>query len=167
MEKHLTLLAWFSPELAQNTLIPEIEENCRRFGVLYPKAYEMFQHSKFAKNSLYFHHSYADYDIPIGEEYEAAAMIDENWKIPVNSIYRSPSKVLCFFTAYKIQPADNAACGHHEFSLIQFPQGIPQLIYDKLFEITELKPLYPQRRVILCSETELQRCAQKPGRYYL
>ena len=37
--------------------------------------------------------------------------------------------------------------GHHESSLIQFEQGIPQIIYNELLEITEL-PFNPAKKQI-------------------
>ena len=37
--------------------------------------------------------------------------------------------------------------GHHESSLIQFKQGIPQMIYDELLEISEL-PFNPAKKQI-------------------
>lgn len=68
---------------------------------------------------MYFHHQYAEKDIPMGQEYEAIAY-SKNRKIQHTSIQKCPSKVLCFFTTYKTQPVDHAMRGHHELGLIQF-----------------------------------------------
>ena len=78
-------------------------------------------------------------DIPIWEKYEKIAL-QKDWKSEPQFIQDCHAKVLCFFIDIKPQPADYAAQGHHGFSLIQFPQGIPQIIYDELYEIKELKP---------------------------
>ena len=151
MKKSLVLLGWFSPELVKTRMLPEFEENCRKYGILYPNAYEIFQQNKYAENSLYFHHSYAEYEIPIGEEYKKLAL-RMDYKSEPQFIQDCHAKVLCFFSAYRSQPKDYAARGHHELSLIQFPQAIPKIIYDELYEIKELKPLDFKKTIILYSE---------------
>jgi len=161
MEDYLVLFARFGSAFVEQELLPEIEENCRRFGILYPTAYDVFQKNKYAENSLYFHHLYAVADIPIGREYEAIAY-RENGKIQTDTIQKCPSKVLCFFTYFETQPSDQAMRGHHELSLIQFEQRIPPLIRE-LVEITERKPLDLSERkdIYLGSEIELWRLARK------
>lgn len=133
-QNRLILLGRYNPKFIQNKLIPEIEKNCAEYGIKEPGAYEIFQKNKFPINSLYFHHSYAESDIPIGQEYKKIALM-ENYKIIPDSIQTCYSKIICFFTAYKIQPSEYTMKGHHENSLIQFDQGIPQIIYDELYEI--------------------------------
>ena len=72
----------------------------------------------------------------------------DNYKILQNSIQTCHSEVICFFTCEpKMQPSEHAMRGHHEFSLIQFKQGIPRMIYNELFEITEL-PFSPAEKQI-------------------
>lgn len=161
MGEYLVLWARFSPIFVKQELIPEIEKNCMEFGIFSQTAYNAFQKSKFAVNSLYFHHQYAEKDIPIGQEYEAIAY-SKNWKIQPASIQKCPSKVLCFFNAFRTQPSDHAMRGHHELSLIQFAGGIPSMI-NELFEIAESKPLYtPEHKYIyLGSETELRKLVRK------
>lgn len=139
MKDYLVLWARFGSAFAEQELIPEIEKNCAQFGIIFPTAYDAFQKSRFAADSLYFHHQYAEADIPIGQEYDAAAYSREG-KLQPDSIQKCPSKVLCFFTNFRTQPSDYAAKGHHELSLIQFGQGVPPMI-NELFEITERKPL--------------------------
>lgn len=151
MKKSLVLIAWYNPELVEPFLLSEIEENCRKYGIMYPSAYEIFQQNKYAENSLYFHHHYAESDIPIGEEYEKIAL-QKDFKSEPQFIQDCHAKVLCFFIPFRPQPADYAAKGHHELSLIQFPQGIPQIIYDELYEIKELKPLDFKKTIHLYSE---------------
>lgn len=155
MKKSLDLIAWYNPELVENILLTEIEANCRKDGIMYPNAYEIFQQNKYAENSLYFHNFYAESDIPIGEEYEKIALreiaLRETFKDP-QFIQNCHAKVLCFFIEFRPQSADFAAKGHHELSLIQFPQGIPQIIYDELYEIKELKPLDVKKTIHLYSE---------------
>jgi hypothetical protein len=93
------------------------------------------------------HHSYAESDIPIGQNYTKIALMD-NYKILQNSIQTCHSEVICFFTCEpKMQPSEHAMRGHHEFSLIQFKQGIPRMIYNELLEITEL-PFSPAKKQI-------------------
>lgn len=151
MKKSLVLTAYYNPELVGNLLLSEIEDNCRKYGIMYPNTYEIFQQNKYAENSLYFHHSYAESDIPIGEEYEKLAL-REDVKSELQFIQNCHAKVLCFFMAFRYQPVDYAAHGHHELSLIQFPQGIPQIIFDELYEIKELKPLHFKKTIYLYSE---------------
>lgn len=151
MKKSLGLIAYYNPELVENLLLSEIAENCRKYGIMYPDAYEFFQQNKYAENSLYFHCSYAESDIPIGEEYEKIAL-RKDFKSEPQFIQDCRAKVLCFFIAFRPQPADYAAQGHHELSLIQFPQGIPQIIYEELYEIKELKPLQLKKTIYLYSE---------------
>lgn len=145
-QNRIILLGWFSPKFVQNELIPEIENNCRQRGILFPEAYEVFQHNKSAPDSLYFHHSYAENDIPMGQEYSKIALTN-GYEILPGHIWDCHSKILCFFTAFKSQPSPSAMRGHHELSLIQFGEGIPQIIYDELYEITE-KSFNPDRRNI-------------------
>lgn len=161
MEEYLVLLARFGSSFVEQELIPEIEKNCKQFGIFSQTAYDVFQKNKFAANSLYFHHEYAVTDIPIGQEYEAIAY-SRDWKIQPDSIQKCSSKVLCFFTAFRTQPSDHAMRGHHELSLIQFGQGVPSMI-NELFEITECKPLdTPEHRYIyLGSETVLRKLVRK------
>lgn len=146
-QNRLILWGWFNPKLVKNKLIPDIEKNCVQYGVMFPTAYEIFQKNKFAINSLYFHHSYAESDIPIGQEYKKIALM-ENYKILPDSIETCHSKIICFLTCnFKMQPSECAMRGHHESSLIQFEQGIPKMIYDELLEIAEL-PFYPNEKQI-------------------
>lgn len=137
MDARLILWGWFTPQLVQNKLIPDIEKNCMRYGIPSLTAYEIFQKSKAAPNSLFFLHSYADSDIPMGQEYQKIA-VRENFEIQPASIQICHSKVLCFFTAVRMQPSECALRGYHELSLVQFKDGIPQMLYDELPEITEL-----------------------------
>ena len=154
-------MARFSQIFVRQELIPEIENNCIKFGIFSQTAYDAFQKSKFAVNSLYFHHEFAEKDTPIGQEYDAIAY-SKDWKIQPDSIQKCPSKVLCFFTAFKTQPSDHAMRGHHELSLIQFGDGLPSMI-NELFEVTERKPLYtPENKYIyLGSETKLRKLVRK------
>ncbi|MCI9079492.1 MAG: hypothetical protein HFH68_11300 [Lachnospiraceae bacterium] len=133
-ENRLIMMGWFSQESVRDWLLPEIEQNCLKDGIMFPDAYEIFQKNKFAENSLYFHHSYAESDIPAGQEYTKIALM-ESYKILPGSVQYCNAKVICFFTAYKTQPSCSALRGHHELSLVQFKQEIPQIIYDELLEI--------------------------------
>lgn len=136
-QNRLILWGWFSPKLVENLLIPDMEKNVQQYGVRFPAAYEVFQQNKYAVNSLYFHHSYAESDIPMGQEYTRIAL-GEHYEILPHTIQTCHAKVICFFTAFKMQPSESAMRGHHESSLIQFEERIPQIIYDELLEITEL-----------------------------
>ncbi len=143
----LILWGWFNLEIVKNKLIPDMEKNILQYGVSSPIAYKKFQKNKYALNSLYFHHSYAESDIPIGQNYTKIVLMD-NYKILQNSIQTCHSEVICFFTCNpKMQPSEHAMRGHHELSLIQFKQGIPRMIYNELFEITEL-PFSPAEKQI-------------------
>lgn len=133
-DRKLILMARFSIDYTQDKLIPEIETNCVEYRVD-PQLAANFQRNKFAANSLYFHHAHAYADIPIGQEYEAIARMCRGIIIP-DSILRCKTTVLAFFSAYKTQPFPHASHGHHENSLIQFQDGIPDMIFD-LYEITD------------------------------
>lgn len=160
-EDYLVLLARYSPAFVRQEFIPEIEKNCEQFGIYDATAYDAFQRHQFAADSMYFHHSYAVADIPIGQEYEALAY-REDGKIQADSIQKCPSKVLCFFTAFKTQPSSQASRGHHELSLIQFKKGIPPMI-NVLFEVTERKGLDISKRkeIYLGSERQLRKIAHR------
>lgn len=159
MNHCLILIARYNPLFVIQELFPEIEKYCTEFGILSQTAYDIFQKNKFAKNSLYFHHLYAETDIPINQEYEAIAF-SKNFRIQPNSIQRCHSKILCFFTAVHTRPSDHAMRGHHELSLIQFEQENPPMI-GKLFEVTEKKPLpiSENKYIYLGSEEELKKRA--------
>lgn len=148
ISKKLVLWAWFEPELVKNQLIPEIESNCEKYGIYFPNAYNIFSQNKYAKNCLYFHHDYAESDIFIGQEYTKIALRKDLCSEP-EFIQDCHAKVLCFFTAFRTQPSDYAMSGHHELSLIQFRDGIPQIIYDELYKLTEMKPLNFQKEIYL------------------
>ena len=149
-QNRLIVWGWFSPEVVERRLIPDMERNIRRFGVMFPAANEAFQRNKHPVHGLYFAHSYAESDIPMGQEYTQIALM-ENDKILPGSVRACPAKVICFFTCNpKMQPSGSAMRGHHEFSLIQFPQGVPQMIYDELQEITELPFSPTSKQVCLC-----------------
>ena len=107
MNHCLILIARYNPLFVKQELFPEIEKYCTEFGILSQTAYDIFQKNKFAKNSLYFHHLYAETDIPINQEYEAIAF-SKNFRIQPNSIQRCHSKILCFFTAVHTRPSDHA-----------------------------------------------------------
>ncbi|MCM1258268.1 MAG: hypothetical protein NC307_10510 [Roseburia sp.] len=51
-QKRLILLGWFSAKFVEYTLIPEIEENCIKYGIKYPTAYEIFKENMFAVNGF-------------------------------------------------------------------------------------------------------------------
>lgn len=147
VQNRLILMGWFNPKFVQNELIPEFEENCAQYGIEFPAAYDIFQKNKFAENSMYFHHSYAESDIPMGQQYQYIALAD-GYKILADSVQACDSKIICFFTAYRSQPSECAMRGHHELGLIQFEQGIPQVIYDELFEIKDKQPFHPSGKQI-------------------
>ena len=48
--RKLYLWGWYSSEFVTDWLIPEIEKNCKQYGVLSQTAYEIFQKNKFAEN---------------------------------------------------------------------------------------------------------------------
>ena len=106
---------------------------------------EAFQQNKDAINSLYFHHSYAESDILMGQEYTRIAL-GKHYEILPHTIQTCHARVICFFNALML-PSKYALRGNHESSLIQFEQGIPQMIYDELLEITEL-PFKPTDKQI-------------------
>ena len=146
-QNRLILWGWFSSEIVKNKLIPDMEKNIMQYGMTFPIACEIFQKNKCAVNSLYFLHSYAECDIPIGQKYTKIALM-ENYEIITNSIQTCHSEVICFFTCNpKMQPSEYAMRGHHESSLIQFGHGIPQIIYNELSEITKL-PFHPAKKQI-------------------
>lgn len=152
--RKLILLARFSPHFTQNKLIPEIEANCIHNNVPLYLA-ENFQKNKFAKNSLYFHHAYAYADIPIGQKYEMIARISNGVIVP-GSILKCNTTVLAFFSAYKTQPFPHASHGHHENSLIQFQDGIPEMIFH-LYEITDkTTSIEYSSQICLCSYETLK-----------
>ncbi|MCI9659874.1 MAG: hypothetical protein HFI14_14915 [Lachnospiraceae bacterium] len=135
-EDYLVLWARFDQKLVKSKLMPDIERNCIKHGIYYPSAYKIYQQYKFSANCLYFHHSYAVRDIPMGQKYKKIALM-EDYKILPHMIQSCSSKIICFFMEYKIQPSEHAMRGHHEISLIQFEEGIPSMIYDELLEVTE------------------------------
>lgn len=145
-QDYLVLWGWFSQKLVENELIPHIEKGCAQYGVINPAAYEIFQKNKFAVNSLYFHYSYAVRDIPIGQEYKKIALM-EHYEILSDSVQTCYSKIICFFTPVRMQPVECAMRGYHNIGLIQFEQGVPQIVYDELSEITEL-PFQPNNKQI-------------------
>lgn len=144
-QNRLILWGWYSPKLVENRLILDIEKNVQKYGVKYPAAYEAFQQNKDAINSLYFHHSYAESDILMGQEYTRIAL-GKHYEILPHTIQTCHARVICFFNALML-PSKYALRGNHESSLIQFEQGIPQMIYDELLEITEL-PFKPTDKQI-------------------
>lgn len=160
-EDYLILLARFCPEYVKQEFIPEIERNCKQFGIYDQAAYEAFQKDRSAVNSLYFHHSYAVADIPAGREYHAIAY-SRNGEIQAHSIQKCSSKILCFFTAFRTQPSAQAMRGHHELSLIQFESGLPPML-NELVEVTERKPIdiSEGKEIYLGSEKELRRLVRK------
>ncbi len=160
MEGKLVLWLRFHPKLVKEELIPEIEKNCIKYSIVSQTAYEIFEQNKFAENSLYFHHSYVESNIHIGQEYEAIALMNEKWEIKPASIQKCHTKVLCFFTGFRTRPSDYAICGHHALSLIQFEGKIPSIIYE-LVEVTELKPFMYQTQICLSSEANLRAFAKE------
>lgn len=149
MPEHKRLILWgrFSAEIVRRKLIPDMEKNIMQRGVMFPAANERFQKNKYAADSLYFYHSYAESDIPIGHRYTQIALM-ENYEILPDSIQNCDAEVICFFTCNPgSQPSECAMRGHHELSLIQFKQGIPQIIYGGLPVIREF-PFSPTKKQI-------------------
>jgi hypothetical protein len=148
-ERKLILLARYQPEFSRNILIPEIEKNSKPSDFCPQTLIDEFQKNKYAKNSMYFHHSYAYADIPVGQEYDVIAF-SKNWRIQRDSVIECKTKVLNFFTAFKTQLIPFASHGHHENSLIQFQEGIPAMIKE-IYEIAEMKPMDIGLEICLCS----------------
>jgi len=153
-ERKLILLARYRPAFSQTVLIPEIEANSSPTEICPSALIDEFQRNKHAKNSLYFHHSYAYADIPTGQEYDIIAFF-KNGKIQQDSVIECKTRVLHFFTAYKTQLITFADHGHHQNCLIQFEAGIPAMIRE-LYEITEMKPIDIGAEICLCSYETLQ-----------
>ena len=145
-QNRLILLGWYNVKVVENILVPDIEQNCKHYGILFPDAYKVFQENYMMADSLIFHHSYAEKEIPMGQEYNHIALM-EHYEIIPDSIQVCHSRIICFLTAYRTQPSQCAMKGHHESSLIQFKQGIPPIIYDELYEIKEL-PFDPTKKQI-------------------
>lgn len=153
-QRKLILLARFSFAFTRDKLIPEIEANCIKYNVT-PCLVENFQKYKFAGNSLYFHHAYAYADIPVGQKYEMIARINKGVIVP-DSVLKCNTTVLAFFSAYRTQPFPYASHGHHENSLIQFQDGIPDMIFD-LNEITDKTAILEDTsQICLCSYETLK-----------
>ncbi len=58
--------------------------------------------------------------------------------------------MLCFFPKFKRQPIANAWQDYYASCQIQFYDGIPDII-QKLYEITEKKPIEIIQELCLCS----------------
>ncbi|WP_321019174.1 hypothetical protein, partial [Eisenbergiella porci] len=54
------------------------------------------------------------------------------------------------FSEFKMQPIAYAWHGYHAGCLIQFPDGIPDLIQE-MYEITEKKPIKITQEICLCT----------------
>lgn len=89
---------------------------------------------------MYFHHAHAYADIPIGQEYEFIARMSKGGNHAWFYIEMQDNHPR-FFSSYRTQPLPHANHGHHENSLIQFQNGIPDMIF-KLHEITAYKELH-------------------------
>lgn len=133
-ERKFTLLARFSSNFIRDILVPEIDTNCIKYHVD-SQLVENYQRYKFSEDSLYFHHAHAYADIPIGQEYEFIARMSEGVIVP-DSILKCKTTILAFFSGYSTMPLPHANHGHHENSLIQFQNGIPDMIFE-LYEITD------------------------------
>lgn len=156
------LILWnrFSNSYMKNELMPEIENYCIKYGIYSQAAYDDYQKNKFAKNSLYLYHGYAESDIPVGIEYEVIARMGKYGVIQPDSVQECHSKVLNFFTQYRVQPFYQADSGYHGLSLIQFEQEIPPMIYE-LEEITQKKPMDWTTKICLGSKEGIQRIINK------
>ena len=138
MEDKLVLWARYQPAFVKQKIIPEIFENIKNDGMLWPEAYQVYKDNISKENCMLFHHSYTEQNIPMGKIYSHIAWIEDGVILPA-SIQECHAKAVCFLTAYKTQPSDHAMCGHHELSLIEF-QKVPSMIYD-LQEISKNKTL--------------------------
>lgn len=147
-DRKLILWARFHPDFARHILIPEIEANSEKYHAE-PQSVERFRNCRYAENSLYFHHNYAYAEIPAGQEYEAVMRITRG-TIEQDSIIRCKTTVLCFFSNFKTQPIPYAWHGHHAICLIQFHNGIPDMIQE-LYEIADKKTININREICLCS----------------
>ena len=152
-QRKLILLARFGLLFAQDELIPEIEQSSKPSDICPKRILDEYQINKHAGNSMYFHHSYAYADIPTGQEYDIIAF-SQYGKIQMDSVIECKTKVLNFFTAYKTQLIEFADHGHHQNSLIQFQDGIPEMIYE-LYEITEKVSIDVRQEICLCSHETL------------
>ena len=153
-ERKFTLLARFSPSFTRDRLIPEIDANCIKYQVD-PLLVENYQRHRFSENSLYFHHAHAYADIPVGQEYEFIARMSGGVMVP-DSILRCKTTILAFFSGYRTMPLPHANHGHHENCLIQFQNGIPDMIFE-LYEITDkTTALHYTPDICLCSYETLK-----------
>ena len=128
MKDQLVLRARYQPMFIKQEIVPEIEENVNKYGILWPKAYQVYMENIHKENCILFHHSYTEQEIPMGKIYSHIAWIKDG-VILSETIQECHAKVICFLTAFKTQPSDHAMCGHHELSLIEF-QEIPFMIYE-------------------------------------
>ncbi len=156
------LILWkrFSNSYMKNELMPEIERHCIKHGIYSQAAYDDYQKNKFAENSLYIYHGYAESDIPVGIEYEVIARMGEYGVIQSDSVQKWHSRVLSFFTQYPVQPFYQADSGYHGLSLIQFEKEIPPMIYE-LEEVAQKRPMDWTTRICLGSKEGIQRMINK------
>ena len=127
-DRKLILWARFHPDFSRDVLIPEIEANSIQYHVA-PQLIDNFRKYRNTENCLYFIHGFAYADIPAGQEYEVVMRINEGI-IDQDSVISCKAIVLCFFSEFKMQPIAYAWHGYHAGCLIQFPDGIPDLIQE-------------------------------------
>ena len=147
-DRKLILWARFHPDFSRDVLIPEIEANSIQYHVA-PQLIDNFRKYRNAENCLYFIHGFAYADIPAGQEYEVVMRINEGI-IDQESVISCKAIVLCFFSEFKMQPIAYAWHGYHAGCLIQFPDGIPDLIQE-MYEITEKKSIKITQEICLCT----------------
>lgn len=152
-DRKLILWGRFHPDYSRDILIPEIEANSMQYHVS-PQLIDNFRKYQNAENCLYFIHGYAYADIPAGQEYEMIMRINRGGIMP-DSIMRCKAIVVCFFSEFKTQPIAYAWHGYHAVCLIQFPDGIPDLVQE-LYEITEKKPINITQEICLCTMETLK-----------
>ena len=132
-DRKLILWARFHPEFSRNVLIPEIEANSIQYHVD-PQLVDNFRKCRNAENCLYFLHGYAYADIPAGQEYDLMMRINKE---------------------FRPQPIAYAWHGYHADCLLQFRDGIPDMIQE-LYEINQKKPIEIRQEVCLCSDDTLK-----------
>ena len=147
-DRKLILWARFHPDFSRDVLIPEIEANSIQYHVA-PQLIDNFRKYRNTENCLYFIHGFAYADIPAGQEYEVVMRINEGI-IDQDSVISCKAIVLCFFSEFKMQPIAYAWHRYHAGCLIQFPDGIPDLIQE-MYEITEKKPIKITQEICLCT----------------
>lgn len=145
----LTLIARYSSKAIGNykeNVLPSIlKKHMDKIDSRWFRIIEDYKKIKFKDTSAYFFTSFVPYDLHIGSKYNSIYNIND-----AGIVFISESVILAILDEWRLIPVESVSRGHRCICMIDFPNGIPDLI-KKMKEVEKVTNMNQNFKLCLCN----------------